>query len=116
MVIQALVSNDPYAKWMRQSSGRLDYLGTEEIARLECHKLKRTLSVKGGWYLFIDTSASPLIREVHPDTSDVPKGMPNMKMDLSIVFTDWKLDIDLPDEQFQIPPQPSKKTKGSGNE
>jgi hypothetical protein len=110
-VIRALISNDPYAKWMRQVSGSLAYLGTEEVDGRECHKLKRTLSGKGGWYLFIDASESPLLREVRPDTSEASQEMCNMKMDLSIMFTDWKLDVDLPDERFQIPP---RKTEGKG--
>ncbi len=30
--------------------------------------------------------------------------MPKMKLQLSIVFKNWKLNTEIPDDQFQIPP------------
>lgn len=102
-IIEALVSSDPYPELL-PSTGGLAYLGSQKIDGVECHKLKIAPSVKGGWYLFVDTSDKPLIRRIEPDTSDMPKGMPTIKMELSIVFKDWKLNIECPDKQFQIPP------------
>lgn len=102
--IEALVSSDPLPKLYPETAS-LTYDGTEKIDGVECHKLKITLSVKGGWTLFVDTSDTPLIRKIEPDTSDVPANMPKMKVDLSIVFKDWKLNPEIPDDQFQIPPK-----------
>ncbi|MCK4659570.1 MAG: DUF2092 domain-containing protein [Phycisphaerae bacterium] len=80
------------------------YGGIEKIDGVECHKLQITLRGKGGWTLFVDTSDTPLIRRIEPDTSDVPENMPKMKLQLSIVFKNWKLNTEIPDDQFQIPP------------
>ena len=101
-IIKALVASDPYPKFL-PSGSTLAYLGTQKVDGVECHKLKVGLSVKGSWYLFVNTSEKPLIRRVEPDTSDVPKGMPGMKMELSIDFRGWKLNIECPDKQFQMP-------------
>lgn len=101
--IEALASSDPFPKLYSESGG-LAYAGIEKIDGVKCHKLQITLSGEGGWALFVDTSDTPLIRRIEPDTSDVPEDMPKIKMQLSIVFKDWKLNPEIPDDQFQIPP------------
>ncbi len=99
--IKALVSSDPLFEH-RHETMNLAYDGIEKIDGIECHKLK--INGKGGWTMFVDTSETPLIRRVEPDTSAVGEGTPGMKVELSIVFKDWKLNPEIPDDQFQIPP------------
>lgn len=100
--IEALVSSDPFPRLFPESWS-VSYDGTEIVEGVECHKLKITLGEKGGWTLFLDTSEAPLPRKIEPDTSDVSAEMPEMKMRLSIVFRDWKLNPEIPDDQFRIP-------------
>ena len=94
-LIEALVSSDPYEE-LSPGSGGLEYLGTQKIDGVECHELKWTF-----WTMFVDTGDKPLIRRVKPDTSDTTKETPKIKMDLSIAFKDWKLDIEIPDKRWR---------------
>jgi hypothetical protein len=99
-IVGALVSTDPYKK-LTTCCHKLEYLGAEDSDGVECHELQCSLKLQGGWCLLISGGEAPRLLGVR-QASYGEASSPNDKNE--VFFKNWKLNIDVPADQFRIPP------------
>jgi hypothetical protein len=102
-LLEALLAEDPY-RALVGVTGTWSYLGTEEIEGVECHELLYAFPKDNRWHVFISTGEAPVVTEVRVTWPAQPGKNP-ARCTHSAVFTDWRLDADIPESMFAIPPQ-----------
>lgn len=77
---------------------RAAYLGIHEVGEFKCHHLAFTQSLID-WQLWVEAGPTPIPRKIVINYNQEP-GQPAYQA----VITDWRVDLDLPDELFEFTP------------
>ena len=91
-VMPYLLSSHPSQEML--SAYSMQYVGVEDVEGAKCHKLKEMLEERGEWYILVEQSNPPVIREVRM----IVEG----KSAITAYYRNWKFDIDLPADQFSL--------------
>lgn len=103
-IVEALLSNDAYEAIVGKD-GPLGYLGLEKIDTTECHKLKPPIEVvDGSCFIFVEKGPKPVIRAVKSSAAQKP-GDEQISVESTVSFKEWKFDVEIPAERFEIPVQ-----------
>jgi len=104
--------------WTRVDS--TEYVGMQEIDGVRCHHLRLPIELEReslNLDVWLTADGPPLVRQMIPDMSQVFaemaereeeqfQQMAGMEMELSLICSEWEVDVDLPDEVFQFTPPP----------
>jgi peroxiredoxin len=89
------------------------YKGLDASTGTRCHHLQFD---QGAWTrdMWVDAGEKPLVRKVSWSQSGGPSNGLARKPDFVLVFANWSIDTDLPDETFRFtPPQGAKRISAS---
>lgn len=106
IIAKFLTQDNPYDEIMAKVKGA-SYIGLEEMNGMKCHHLK-LVTDETDFDVWVREGKKPLVNRIVPDVSkafekagdEMPAQMKNMKMDVEIVFKNWEVNIDLPDDTF----------------
>jgi len=110
--VSALLRTDPYAVIMDGvSEGK--YLGQQEIDGAKHHHVKFSQD-ELDWEMWVATGQKPLLKKIVPDMSKtfakladtLPAQLKDLKMQMTIVFDNWALDVNIPEDAFTFQPPP----------
>jgi len=121
MFVMHFLATQPYDLVMEGVEGG-EYLGTEPIDGNECHHL-RFSQHEMDWDIWLDVGKKPLPRKIVPDMTKAmkqaaeamgkgggPAFMKNMKISVTVTFSDWEINPTLQDDVFQFePPENAEK-------
>jgi TonB family protein len=108
--IGSLLRSNPYEVIMKGVI-QGQYLGMEEIDGVECHHLK-FFEREIDWEMWVEVGDKPLIKRNVPDISKTlakNADLKGMGVEASVTFTNWAVNVDLPDDQFVFTPPASAK-------
>ncbi len=96
-----------------ESDAQIKDLGLEDIEGTQCHVVQLTNEYRQ-MLLWIQIGQQPLPRRFEDHPSEQRRKTVGLESDLVASFTNWDLDLDLPDEEFRFAPPPDWKRVDKG--
>ena len=114
VIVKYIIHENPYELIMEEvKSG--EYSGLEDLNGTKFHHLKLTADLDGeetDFDVWVNEGENSLIHKIVPDMSkalaksgeDMPGGYENMKANVEMVFKNWEVNVNLPDDTFVFSP------------
>jgi len=119
--IDSILSKDTY-KYITENVLKIGYVGLEKINEVQYHRLKFEQK-EGDWDIWINAGDKPIILKSVPDIKKLMEkagksnvGATNPKAEMILIFKNWKLNEEIPDEKFKFTPPENSKKVGSFSE
>jgi outer membrane lipoprotein-sorting protein len=113
-VVGALMAADPYDR-LTDSAVPQEYLGMEDREGRQYHKITYPVQLAGGSCYMLIGKEAHVLAEVKSVSSE-KLGDQEARFEGTVLFNNWKFNIDLPDDVFTLPPgSKSDARKGGQN-
>ncbi len=120
-IIEYFIRDNSYDKLMSEVKG-VEYIGFEEMNGMTYDHLK-LLTDEADLNIWVKEGEKPLTHKIVPDlTKSIEKEaaqqaqLKNMKAEMEIVFKNWEVNIQIPDDTFiYTPPEDTKLTESPGS-
>ena len=125
VIVKLFIHENPYELIMEKVKNT-KYIGLEDSNDMKFHHLMLTADLDGeetDLDVWINEGKKALVHKIIPDVSKVleksgqemPGGFKDMKMEVELVFTNWEVNANIPDETFVFsPPEGAELAKPAG--
>ncbi len=123
-IVNVLIDENPY-DLISEGIKNMQYVGLEDSNDMKLHHLKMTADLEDeetDLDVWINEGKKTLVHKIIPDVAEVLKrsgqempGFQDMKMDVELVFKNWEVNKNIPDDTFVFsPPEGAELAKPAG--